>query len=88
LLREGDVIHLDRGRCLAGGMGSRVLGAVTQRLAIERDGKRVLEFGFGAPVSASLKPMYDPGGFIRTELNIALPSIYFGRTGYRVTIGE
>ena len=88
LLREGDVIHLDYGRCPAEGMGNRVLGVVTQRLGIERGGKHVLEFDFGAPTSASLKPAYDADGFIRAELNVALPAIYFGRTGYRVMIGE
>ena len=74
-----DVILLDYGRCVAGGMDNRVLGVVTQQLGIERGGK---------PVSVSLKPTYDAVGLIRTELYVALPSIYFGRTGYRVTIGD
>ena len=89
LLREDDVICLDYGRCPACGMGSRVLGVVTQRLGIERKGRRLLTFDFGAPVSASLKPTYDPDGYIRTELTFPLPAVWFLRqTGYRVRVAE
>jgi hypothetical protein len=86
LLHENDVVHLDYGRCVAGGMGSRVLGIVTQTVGIERANKRLLTFDFGVPVSASLKPSYDVGGYIRTELLFTPAAIFFGRTGYRIQI--
>ena len=88
LLREDDVVHLDYGRCPAGGMSSRVLGVVTQTLGIERGGKRLLTFDFGAPVHASLKPAYDADGYVRVTLAFPPPAIFFGKTGYRVRIGE
>ena len=87
LLREDDVVHVDYGRCPAGGMGGRVLGLVTQTLGIERDGKQVLLFDFGTPVSASLKPTYDPGSYVRTTLTFSPAAMFFSRTGYRVKIG-
>jgi hypothetical protein len=87
LLRVADVIHLDYGRCPAGGMSNRVLGVVTQTLGIERAGKRLMTLDFGVPVSARLKPTYDADGYVRAELTFALPDAYFGRTGYWLRIG-
>lgn len=86
LLREDDVLHLDYGCCVAGGMGNRVLGVVTRTLGIERAGRRLLTLDVGAPVSASFKPTYDADGYVRAELVFPLPALYFGRTGYRVRI--
>jgi hypothetical protein len=86
LLREDDVLHMDYGRCVAGGMGDRVLGVVTRTLGIERAGRRLLTLDVGAPVSASLKPTYDADGYIRAELVFSPPALYFGRSGYRVRI--
>jgi hypothetical protein len=86
LLRTGDVVCLDYGRCLAQGIGSRSLGVVSQTLVIERAGRSIVRFDFGAPTSVTLRPTYDPGGFIRVVVDLALPAIYFGRRGYKVHI--
>jgi hypothetical protein len=85
-LREEDVLRADYGTCPAGGMNTRVLGLVTKELWVERDGRRVLGFDFGAPVEATLRPSYEEDGIVRAELAFALPAIYFGRTGYRVLL--
>lgn len=86
LLREDDLLHLDYGSCPAVGLSNRMLGAVTQYLSLERAGKRLLHFDFGAQVPLSLVPTYDPDGFIRATLTFQPAAVYFGRTGYRLQI--
>lgn len=84
LLRDTDVLHVDYGSCPAAGTSSRVLGLVTQKLSVERAGKRIMTIDFGAPVQSSIKCSADRDGFIRATFTSRLPSIYFGRTGYRI----
>jgi hypothetical protein len=86
LLREEDVIHVDYGSCAASGTSNRVLGLVTKTLAIEREGTRILRFDLGTAIEASVKCASDRDGFIRATFSFKLPSIYFGRTGYRICL--
>jgi hypothetical protein len=86
LLREDDEIALDYGTCPAGGMSDRVLGVVTRALAVIRGGQEVMRLDFGAPVSAQIRPSYDPDGYVRSVLDFPLAPIFFGRVGYRIQI--
>ena len=61
-----------------------MLGLVTQTLKIEREGRSVLTIDIGSPTEGSIKCSNDRDGFIRATFTFKLPSIYFGRTGYRL----
>ncbi len=84
LLRDRDILHLDYGKCPATGTSPRVLGVVSRKLAIERNGQVVLRFDLGAAAEGKIKCTADRDGFIRALNTFSLPSIYFGRTGYRI----
>ena len=84
LLRDTDILHVDYGRCPAAGTSSKGLGLVTQTLKIEREGRSVLTIDIGSPTEGSIKCSNDRDGFIRATFTFKLPSIYFGRTGYRL----
>ena len=86
LLREDDEILLDYGTCPAGGMSDRALGVVTRELGVARGGREVMRIDFGAPVSAQIRPSYDPDGYVRGVLDFPLAPVYFGRVGYRIRI--
>lgn len=86
LLREDDVLHFDYGTCSVIGLGNRTFGAVSQTLGIERGGKVLLRFDFGAAVPLNLNTRFDDDGLVRAQLLFRLAHIYFGRTGYRLFI--
>lgn len=84
LLRDGDVIHCDYGRCQA---TRAAFGAVSRRITIERAQTPLLRFDFGAPVLVTFRPTVDPDGFVRTEMTFPYSATAVRRAGYAITIG-
>ena len=91
LLHETDVLRVDYGSCAVSEFyesNSGGFGVVSRIVTVERDGRTLAAFDFGAPVDAVIRRHGSYGGRVELELIFAFAPIYYRRLGYCVLIGR